>query len=377
MADESSSEKQHQASSKRLSDLRSRGQTLRSRDLTSGMVVLVAILSLIYLGDNFKTIFEDNFIISFNEIKHVMTDADFPATTLRKLAKDNLFVLVPFFTVLLMTAFLSPFFFGGWNFTLSVIKFNSQKLSPASNLGAIFSRRIFIELTKSLIKFVLIISTLLIFASAKLSNIKLLLSLPLEKAITASYAITVDYVYILCFAIVVIGSLDAIYHYFDYQIRHKMTTQELKDEHKEAEGSTDVKRKIRSKQMALVKQRLHMTVPRATVIVTNPTHYAIALRYDDRKDKAPKVVAKGKDLMAAQIRQLAIANAVPIYQAPVLARAIYHTSNIGSEIHPGLYMAVAIVLSYVHQLKNYQMGYGQLPYVVSDLEIPEDLVYDE
>jgi flagellar biosynthetic protein FlhB len=377
MAEDSATEKQHEASSKRLSELRDRGQTLRSRDLTSGMVVMVAILSLVYLGENFKMIFEDNFIISFNEIKQVMTDNDFPGTTLNKLAKDNLFVLIPFFSMLLITAFLSPFVFGGWNFTLNVIKFNAGKLSPTSNLSNIFSKRIFVELSKSLLKFALIISTLLLFASSKLGNIKLLLTVPLNTAMTASYGMTVNYIYVLCFAIIIIGSFDALYHYFDYQIRHKMTTQELKDEHKEAEGSVDVKRKIRSKQIALMKQRLHLTVPKATVIITNPTHYAIALRYDDKKDRAPKVVAKGKDLMAGQIRHLAIANGVPIYQAPVLARAIYHTSQIGSEIHPGLYMAVAIVLSYVHQLKNYQMGYGQIPNYISDLEVPKELVYDE
>lgn len=377
MAEEAATEKQHQASSKRLTELRNRGQTLRSRDLTSGMVVMVAILSLIYLGENFKIIFEDNFIIAFNEIKHVMLDNDYPSTTLKKLAKDNLLVLIPFFSILLLSAFLSPFVFGGWNFTLDVIKFNTTKLSPTNNLSNIFSKRIFVELGKSLLKFILIISTLLIFAGSKLANIKLLLTLPLTTAITASYDMTVDYIYVLCFAIIIIGSLDALYHYFDYQSRHKMTTQELKDEHKEAEGSVDVKRKIRSKQIALLKQRLHQTVPKATVIITNPTHYAIALRYDERKDKAPKVVAKGKDLIAGQIRHLAIANGIPIYQAPVLARAIFHTSQIGSEIHPGLYMAVAIVLSYVHQLKNYQMGYGQIPNHVSDLNVPEELVYDE
>jgi flagellar biosynthetic protein FlhB len=156
-----------------------------------------------------------------------------------------------------------------------------------------------------------------------------------------------------------------------------MTTQEMKEESKDVDGNPEVKRKIRSKQYALARQRLSVSVPQATVVVTNPTHYAIALRYDETKDNAPKILAMGKDYIATQIRQLAVANAVPIYEAPPLARAIYHTGNIGSEVHPALYMSVAIVLSYVSQLQNYQRGAGQLPLPVSDLKIPDDFVYSE
>ena len=177
------------------------------------------------------------------------------------------------------------------------------------------------------------------------------------------------------FTVILLIIFDVFYQYAQFQNQSKMSDQELKDEYKDAEGSAEVKRKIRSSQFAMYRQRLSVSVPRANVIVTNPTHYAIALRYEANKDKAPKVVAKGKGPVAQQIRSLAIANGVPIYEAAPLARAIYHTTKLNTEIHPELYMSVAIVLSYVHQLKNYQMGIGKQPEYVEDLEIPKEFIF--
>lgn len=376
MSDQSS-EKQHQASARRLEELRSQGQTLRSRDLASGLVFMVAVMMLVNMAPYIKNKIEDNFITSFNSIKLVMHTNDFPGGILKKIVLDNFNMLMPIFIVVLLTALLSPFVFGGWNFSLKAIQFKWEAMNPVTNLNNIFSKKIFTNILKSMLKVTLILSVLVMYSWNKKIDIISLLDLPIKTSITTSFYITKEFVFLISGALIFIILYDVISNYFEYQNKVKMTTQELKDEYKETEGNADVKRRLRSAQFAILKQRLSVSVPRATVVVTNPTHYAIAIKYDEKKDRAPKVVAKGKGQIAQQIRQIAISNRVPIYQAPLLARAIYNTSKLNTEINPGLYMAVAIVLSYVHQLKNYQHGIGQQPQYVSDLKIPEEFVYDE
>lgn len=377
MAEQSSSEKQHDATSKRLGELRSQGTTLRSKDLVSGLVFAVGVIMLFLTSTQIKNRIVGNFLIAYDGIKLVMHNEEFPGPVLTRLVFNNFFMLLPIFMVVFMTALLSPFVFGGWNFTLKALHFKLESLNPINNLGNIFSIKIFFNVFKSMLKVSIIIGVLVMYSLNRKEDIIGLVNLPVKTSIYAAYAITKEFIILISSSLVIIILYDVISNFFEYQKKVKMTTQELKDEHKDTEGNADVKRRLRSAQFAILKQRLSVTVPQATVIITNPTHYAIALKYDERKDHAPKVLAKGKGFVAQQIRQIAISNRVPIYQAPLLARAIFNTSKINSEINPGLYMAVAIVLSYVHQLKNYQHGLAQQPQYISDLKIPEEFIYDE
>ena len=374
---EEAAEKQHQATGKRIDELRKKGQTMRSKDLTSGLVFMVAVASVIYMAQQIKTRIVDNFILSFTNIHIVMDAKDFPGSLLHRIAVENFLVLLPIFAAIVVAALLSPFVFGGWNFSWQSIRFKPETFNPVSNLQNLFSKRIFGNIVKSMLKVAVILGVLAIFAYNKKEAIAGMVNLTFNNATNLSFAIVYEFTITISAALILIILYDVISNYFEYTQKIKMTSQELKEEHKEMEGNTDVKRKVRSRQMALLKQRLSLTVPKAHVIITNPTHYAVAIRYDDGKDKAPRVVAKGKDHIATQIRRLAAANAIPIYQAPPLARAIYKTSKIGAEINPGLYMAVAIVLSYVHQLKNYQQGVGKEPMYISDLKIPPELIYND
>jgi|SRR5579885_2199902 flagellar biosynthetic protein FlhB len=376
MSDQSS-EKQHQATAKRLDDLRSKGQILRSRDLVSGLIFMITIIMLVLMISQIKDRLEDNFILAFNSIRLVMSDSDFPESVLSKIVLNNFYMLLPIFIVVLITALLSPFAFGGWNFTLKALHFKFESLNPFNNLGNIFSKKIFINILKSMLKVTLILGVLFLFSWDKKNEIISLINMPVKASIVSVYLITKEFVIIISSSLIFIIMYDVVTSYFEYQGKVKMTTQELKDEMKDTEGNVDIKRRLRAAQFAILKQRLSISVPKATVVVTNPTHYAIAIRYDEKKDRAPRVLAKGKGHIAHQIRQIAITNRVPIYQAPLLARAIYNTSKLNKEINPGLYMAVAIVLSYVHQLKNYQHGLGQQPQFVSDLKIPDEFIYDE
>ena len=377
MAEETSSEKQHLPSAKRLEHLRREGQTMRSRDLTSGLVFLVAIGTLIFISGQFKIRMESNFVWCFTHFRQVIEAPQFNCAFLAKLAIENFLLLLPLLLTLMAAALFSPFIFGGWNFSMKSVEFSWAKLNPMKYFSNIFSMRIVYEMFKSLIKVAVLMTVLIYFVFDEKASIIALTNMPVKAAINAGFTITERFIVVISVALILIVIMDVIYHYFEYQGRTKMSTQELKDEHKESEGSPEMKRKLRSAQFAILKQRLSSTVPKASVVITNPTHYAVALRYDESKDGAPKIIAKGKGHIAQQIRQLAVANAIPIYQAPPLARAIYNTSNIGSTLHPGLYMAVAIVLSYVHQLKNFQQGIGALPKQAGDLRIPQELIFDE
>jgi len=369
-------ERKHLPTAKRLAELRKRGTVLRSKDMTGGMIFFVTISLIIFMADYFKQQIMNNFISAFSTIKELPNNPDALILVLKKILLANVEMLLPVFIFSLVAAIISPFLFGGWNFTLDAIQFKFEKINPLNNLQKMLSpKNTALEIMRSMFKCLVILGVLVCFLYNKRVEIFNLINFSLSQSAAESYSILQEFVMYLSISLIFIIAFDVIYHYFQFQHQAKMSAQELKDEYKDTEGNVEVKRKIRSAQIGILKQRLSVMVPKANVIITNPTHYAIALQYHDKKDRAPRVVAKGKDYVAQQIKYIAIANAIPIYEAPPLARAIYHTTKIGMEIHPGLYMAVAIVLSYVHQLKNYQRGVGQAPHFVTELEIPDEFIY--
>lgn len=371
-------DKKHDATGKRLEDLRKKGQVMRSRDLSGGLILIAGIILIIFMQKEFQVLVLENFKTSFSNIKDILLVQNFPGDYLKNIAVKSFMLLIPLFSGLLLVTLLSPFLFGGWNFTWNALEFKLEKFNIITNIQNLFSpKRIGSEIIKSLLKVSFVMGVFVYYFYGKKNDIHALTSLSAKSAIYSSGAIIQQFISTISIAIVFLMAFDMLYTYFQFHEKSKMSGQEVKDEHKNMEGNAEVKRKLKSAQFALLRQRLSQTVPQAHVIVTNPTHYAVALRYHDKKDKAPRVMAKGTDEIALQIRILAAANGIPIYQAPLLARAIYHSSKINQEISPELYMAVAIVLSYVNQLKNYQQGIGRLPTFVSDLEIPQEFIYDE
>jgi flagellar biosynthetic protein FlhB len=376
MSDDSS-EKQHQASGKRLDDMRKKGQSLRSKDLSGGLIFMVGIVMVIIMSWQIAHQLMSNFRTSFGSIQSIMHGEDFLTGIFSKMITDTFYILLPVLLMTLVTALLSPFLFGGWNFTLEALHFKLEKLNPITNLANIFSKKIFINVGKSILKVSLLIGVFAFYVFSNKAIIIDLINFPVKTSIHATYSIVKDYIILISASLIFIILYDVISSFFEFQTKSKMSSQELKDEYKETEGSVEVKRKIRSAQIAILKQSLALAVPKATVIITNPTHYAVAIKYDEHKDAVPKVVAKGKGFVAQQIRQLAITNRVPIYEAPLLARAIFNTSKINTEVNPGLYMAIAIVLSYINQLNKYQHGLAKAPQRVHDLKIPDALIFNE
>lgn len=371
-------DKKHDASSKKLSELRKQGTVLRSRDLSGGLIFVLAVGFIAFTAENFKVRIKNDFIISFYDIRKIMTDDNLIIDHLKSMVSSNFDLILPVFLGTFLAAFLAPFLFGGWNFTLDVFQLKLTKMNPVNNLKNILSlKKTSLEVLRSFFKSSFIMSVFVLYFYVRRHDIVKLVNLEPVSAMNTSFFIVREFIFFLSGSLVILVLVDMISHFYQFKNQTKMSQEEVKEEHKQLEGNPQIKRKIRSRQIALLKQRLQSSVPKANVIVTNPTHYAVALRYDEFKDRAPVVVAKGKDLIAQQIRSIATSNDVPIYEAPELARAIYHTTQLGVEIQPALYMAVAIVLSYVNQLRNYQQGIGQAPKYIEQLEIPQEFIYPD
>lgn len=376
--EENSQEKEHQPSAKRLSDLRKKGVLNRSRDLTSGLLSIFAILAIFFTAERIIYDFKQNFILLFSQIPDAISNQQIFFHLLSQTFKDNLSVILVILFSTLVGLFLSPFLFGGWNFTWEAIHFNFDKINLVTNLSNIFNlKRALEEVFRSFLKAVILIGISILFFYWKTNEICVISTFSFDDGVHHTIELIIQFIFFMGVAIVLIVAFDILYQFFQFQEKHKMSTQELKDEYKEMEGSVEVKRKIKSRQMAILKQRLTQVIPKADVIITNPTHYSVALKYQEKKDHAPRMIAKGKGVLAQQIRQLAVKNAIPIYEAPPLARAIYHTTQLNAYIKPELYISVAIVLSYINQLRSYQFGTGQLPKFISEFDLPPEFIYKD
>jgi flagellar biosynthetic protein FlhB len=249
-------------------------------------------------------------------------------------------------------AILAPLAHGGWVFSPQAIAPNFDRLNPVSGLGRIFGLQGLSELVKALLKFV-VVGVIAGGVGLWLLKDALALGMMAPGAGIAKSAHILGLALLLMSAgLIVIAAVDAPFQWWQHHRQLKMTREEIREEMKETDGRPEVKQKIRELQRKYSKRRMMQDVPRADVVVTNPTHYAVALKYDARRMKAPRVLAKGRDLVALEIRRLAEANRVPVFEAPPLARVLYGSTDVGREIPQGLYLAVAQVLSYVYQLKT-------------------------
>ncbi len=374
---ESSQEKQFKPSSRRKDDLRKKGNFLRSKDLSSGIILLISIPALLWTASAFFTVIKTNFTVLFSSFEHVALLFENPADLFRSLALNNFLLILPLFVMLFLFSFLIPFMFGGFGFSMSLVKFKPERIDPLKNLKKIFSFNNVIEIIKATFKFGLFFSLLVFFLWNNSDALFGLLDVHNQLKLTDGLKLIKNYLFLVMLGIIITVTIDMIYSYVTHQKKIMMSLQEVKDEQKETDGNPEIKRKIRAAQMAASRQRIQLDVPGATVIITNPTHYAVALRYSEKQDKAPKIVAMGKNNIAAEIRLIAIKHAIPIYEAPELARAIFFTGKVGAYIADDLYMAVAIVLSYIAQLRHYQMGLAKKPEYVKDLQIPKHFIFDK
>jgi flagellar biosynthetic protein FlhB len=351
MAEHQAQERTERATPKRLEDARRRGQVPRSPDLSAAAVVMLSGAALYLLGSaltgDLRTMMSGALAVS----REQALDDGRLAVAFGDAAFAALRACAPVLGLTLLAALAAPLALGGWNFSSQAIAPDFARLSPLAGLQRMFSVRGLVELGKSLAKFALValIAVLFLWQSSRE-----LLSLgrgPAAPAVAHALVLTGQALLALAAGLVIVAAVDVPFQVWQHRKMLRMSREEVREELKESEGSPEVRGRIRSVQKELAKRRMMQEVPKADVVVTNPTHYAVALRYDERRMRAPVVVAKGVDLLAARIREVAAEHGVPLLEAPPLARALYRSVDLGVEIPASLYVAVAQVLTYVHQLR--------------------------
>lgn len=374
MSQDTAQERTEQATPKKLREAREKGQVPRSKELNSMMLLVGSGAGFLFLGGGILSDIRDLMQQSLTIKQAQLIDADGLIAALADTVMQSLIIVAPLLALLIVVVMLTPLGIGGWSFSMKSLAPKWEKLDPIKGIGRIFALKGLMELLKVLAKFSLVsvVSAFILW-----SLIEELLGLggePLEAAIM-HVARLCGWSFIACSSVLIIVALiDVPFQIWQHNKQLKMTRQEIKDENKETDGRPEVKGRIRALQLEISQRRMMEAVPTADVVITNPTHYAVALRYDQFDMKAPVVVAKGADLIAANIRSIAEQNDVAIVSAPPLARALYASTEIDQEIPGGLYVAVATILTYVYQLKAVQTYGGITPQAPEDLPIPDELV---
>lgn len=361
-------EKTEDPSGKRIADARKKGQVARSRELNNVAMTMIGVLTLWVLLDRFAQGFWEVSVANFQIARPDVFDPNAMMRHFVDAVLQAIVMLVPFFAVMMVVAVGSSIALSGMVFSTQSMMFKFSKLNPVSGLKRMFSAKSLVELTKSLLKFFLVGGVTVFLLYLTIDRYLALVSMELEPAMQEMTGLLGWSVFLLSATLILVAAVDVPFQMWDHKRQLRMTKQEVRDEHKQTEGDPQVKGQIRRRQQEAALRRMMQAVPQADVIVTNPTHFAVALKYDQLRMRAPQVVAKGVDLVAANIRKVAQDNAVPIMEVPMLARALYYNTEIGEYIPQGLYLSVAKLLAYVFQLRTP----GMAPQAPEEYPIPEE-----
>lgn len=377
MAEEDSSqEKTEEPTARRLEKAREEGQAPRSKELSTTMVLVIGALGLLAFGPWMAQRINNIALNSFNLERAALFDPKLMSIHLGAAMIEAAIALAPWLALVLIAAFVGPLGVGGWLFSTKAIMPKLDRLNPLSGLKRMFSMNSLVELLKAWAK-VLIVGTVaylvLIFYFDDTMALKYK---ALRPAIDKTLEIILYSVILLCFSTMIIAIVDVPWQIYSHTKKLRMSMQEIKDEFKETEGKPEVKSKIRQLQREAAQRQMMGDVPDADVVITNPTHFSVALKYSADSMTAPVMVAKGSDQVAFKIREIAKEHNVAQMQAPPLARALFTHGKVGEEIPEGLYVAVAQVLAYIFQMDMFVKGQGQKPDRKPDMPIPRDLRVD-
>jgi flagellar biosynthetic protein FlhB len=287
-----------------------------------------------------------------------------------------LLAIAPFFGMMALAALVGPLMLGGWMFSTKAIAPNFGKLNPLAGIGRMFSTQSLAELIKALAKSLLVGSVAWWVISGHVGTMVSLMAEPAHRSLPHAMRLIAADCALIASTLVIVAMIDVPYQLWSYAKKLRMSREDVRKEHKESEGDPHVKANIRRMQQQAAKRRMMSEVPKADIVVTNPTHFAVALKYRDGDMRAPIVVAKGSDLVAARIRELAKEHNVAVLEAPPLTRALFKHTRLGDEIPAGLYTAVAEVLAWVYQLKRWKDEGGDAPRTPTDLPVPSELQYN-
>jgi flagellar biosynthetic protein FlhB len=349
---ENGQEKTEEPSEKRLREAREKGQVARSRELGSLALTAGSAIVFLVMGGHMLSRLTEMFRQAFTLSRAEIMD---PATMFHRLAlsfSEGFLAMLPFFVAAVVLAISSTLLVGGWNFSTQALAPQFNRLNPLPGFKRMFSMKSLVELLKTLAKFFLIAAIAIGLFKAMEKDFVGLGLLGFHAGLARAGTLLSWSFLGLSLGLLVVAMIDVPFQVYEYKKGLRMTRQEMIDEYKEVEGKPEVKQKIRQLQRQMSQRRMMEAVPTADVIITNPTHFSVALKYQPNSDAAPIVVAKGADEMAMTIRKIANANHVPLFESPQLARSLFAHVEVGDQIPSGLYVAVAQVLAYVFQVKG-------------------------
>ncbi len=373
MAEESDLEKTEQASPKRLEKAREEGDVPRSRELATVTVLLAAGLSILMMTEQLNQALKTSMSAGLSFDRAMAYD---PILLLMKITNgiyELILAFAPLALILLIVAVASPALIGGWVFSGKAIAPKFGKLNPMKGLSNMFSKNAAVELIKSIAKTLLVATVAYFVVSHDIEPILSLSSLPVQTGVSQVGHLLLTGFLSIVSALVFIAAIDVPFQLYHYADKLKMTKEEVKQESKESEGNPEIKARIRQQQREMARRRMMAEIPTADVVITNPTHYAVAIKYTEDGMRAPVVVAKGADAVALKIREIAAENNVLTLESPKLARAIFAHTELGAEIPEALFSAVAEVLAYVFQMRLFKKAGGFRPEIPQALPVPDAL----
>ncbi|WP_277187427.1 flagellar biosynthesis protein FlhB [Caballeronia sp. BR00000012568055] len=373
MAEESDLEKTESATPKRLEKAREEGQVARSRELASFALVAAGFFGVWGLSGSINAHLQSILRGAFTFDHAMVLDSHQMMIGAANASKEGMLTIFPVLAMTAFAALAAPMALGGWLLTTKTLAPKFDRLNPMTGLGRIFSSQGPIQLGMSLLKTIVVGGMAGWTIWSHKADVLGLLTKPIELALADAMHLLAVTCGMAIGGLFLVAAADVPYQMWSHAKKLRMSKEEVKREHKESEGDPHIKGKIRQQQRAAARRRMMQQVPTADVIVTNPTHFAVALKYTDGEMRAPKVVAKGVDLVAARIRELGREANVPMLEAPPLARALYHNVDLNREIPGALYGAVAQVLAWVYQLKRYKEDGGDKPDDPTDLDVPKEL----
>jgi flagellar biosynthetic protein FlhB len=373
MAEDSDLERTEPASSRRLEKAREEGQVARSRELSTFLLLITGGAGAWWLGGRAVAGFQDLVRRALDIDPRLAFDSGLATSRLGELSIEAFIIIAPLFGLLLVVAAASPMLLGGWLFSTTALVPDFTRLNPLKGIARMFSSQGLAELAKAALKAALVAGIAGWVVWANHASVFALLGQSPEAGIAMTGGLVAEsFVAIVC-ALALIAAADVPWQMWQHASNLRMTREEVRQERKEQDGDPQIKARIRSLQRETARRRMMSEVPKADVVVTNPSHYAIALAYRNGEMRAPRVVAKGAGHIARKIREIALASGVPLLEAPPLARALHKHTEIGDEIPETLYAAVAEVLAYVFQLKKSRNYGAPVPTAPSGLPVPAGL----
>lgn len=353
---ESGQDKTEDPTDKRKREAREKGEIARSKELNTVIIMIVGAAGLLAFGGSMAEmmmqLMRDNFTIT----REALMDERSMGLMLMTSGKAALLAVQPILVALTIAALVGPISLGGWLFAAGSLAPKFSRMNPAAGIKRMFSVKALVELLKSLAKFMIVLIVALVVLSKDKADLLSIAHEPMEMAIVHSLQLVGWSTLWMAFGLVIIAAVDVPVQLWEAHNKLLMTKQEVRDEHKDNEGRPEVKQRIRQLQREMSQRRMMSAIPEADVVITNPTHYAVALKYDQDKGGAPVLLAKGSDFMALKIREIAAQHQILLLESPALARSIYYSTELEQEIPAGLYLAVAQVLAYVYQIRQFRQG---------------------